>query len=568
MSGGRRQFVISGEIGDYFMLSMFFGVQDLRSALKKYLPSRGFEVVVFINSADKIEFLTLEMEQIFNDVTRNQNPSSSKESPRNITTPPANSGSERGKGHLFVPRGARTNNNSSAVPTEKGGNTSSASPREAQAQAALTQVGRVAENMGETLFLERVGRLLASPIKTAVVYFHPENLWLGQPEEKELRKLESILRWSAINSGNPGNASILVVNPSRLEEFNLIADQRFNRSNFTRNIVLGKPGRKELEAFLIRFACRHEYGGTLDKIASTAYAKHLSLYNFSELIREYLVNNPQVHNLDGIFSDAMQAKTLTELYSEINALIGMQAFKEEVHKISAEVQFSREQRRRGVENSSLNYHLFLLGNPGSGKTLAARLLGQLFWALELRQLQNIVEISFADIISSFNEGETVGNMRKKIDEAAGGVLFVDEFYLFCENEWGRKALEVLMKEMEDKSDNFTVIMAGYEERLPELFKINPGFRSRINRVLNFPDYSVDELMQMFNYMAEKNHVFVAGEASAKLQRYFESFHNRGGVGNGRGVRNVLEKVIGVRALRQAADNVIIANDIPEPVAFR
>ena len=150
----------------------------------------------------------------------------------------------------------------------------------------------------------------------------------------------------------------------------------------------------------MRFVCRYGYQGQIDKIVATAYAKQLSLYNFSEQVREFVKNNPDKRSLDGLFADATQAKTLTELVAEIQNLIGLHDLKLDIEKIIAEAQYEKEQRRMGRKVASLNYHMLFLGNPGTGKTLVARIIGQIFWALELRSSQNVVEIAYSDIISS------------------------------------------------------------------------------------------------------------------------------------------------------------------------
>ena len=558
VSSGRRQFVISGEIEDYFMLNMALGMGRLDTALREYLKSRGFEIILFIRSLSKPEFLTPEMEQRFQAVVRGK------------SVDPQASGQAAKNARTFVPRSRRPENAAAQTPDLPARPAASGGADGNQAGASQTAVEVAsAGNNSEQSFLDLLTRLFQSGTKSVVVFFHPENMWLGQPSENDLRKLETILRWSTITSGHPESASILVVNPGRLKEFNTLADHRLDRENFTRNILLSLPGKRELEAMLMRFACRYGFHGQIDKIVATAYARQMSLYNFSEQVREFVRNNPRERSLDGLFADASQAKTLAELLAEIHGLTGLEELKREVDKIVAEARYDREQRRMGRKVASLNYHMLFLGNPGTGKTMVARLIGQIFWALELRTSQNVVEIAYSDIISSYNEGETVENMRRKIQEAVGGVLFVDEFYLFAENEWGRKALETLMKEMEDNRDNLTVILAGYEERLPELYKVNPGFKARISRILRFADYSPNEMIRMFEAMGEReNKLRLTPEASEKLQRYIESYSRRGGLGNGRGVRNLFEKMKGLRALRHAEDSEIRPEDLPDPISFR
>lgn len=569
VSGGRRQFVLSGEIEDYFMVNRLLGLHDLETALKEYLKTRGFEIVVFIKSLNKPEFLTPEMEQHFQSIVRHQSvdPQAQNAGHNTRTFVPRR---ERGNVAAASPEGVPQRNGSDV--TNNTPSTSSASTGSAAAASNASQTAvevTNAANNSEQSFLDLLTRLFCSSIKSVVVFFHPENMWIGQPTENDLRKLETVLRWSTITNGHPESASLLVINPSRLAEFNTVANHLLDRNNFTRNIILSKPGKREIESFLSRFACRYDYWGQLDKVAAIAYAKGFTLYNFSELLREYVKNNAKEQTLNGIFSDSSQAKTLDELTAEINALVGLPLVKEEVRKMIANAQYEKEERRLGREPSPLNYHSFFLGNPGTGKTMVARLLGQIFWALEIRSSQAFVEVTYSDIISSYNEGETVENMKNKICEASGGVLFIDEFYLFAENEWGRKALETLMTEMETNRDSLTVIMAGYEERLPDLYNVNPGFKSRINRKLNFSDYSVDEMAQMFELMcANENGMVLSEEAKNKLHRYLDSFSQRGGIGNGRGVRNIFEKTKENRALRRASDTVVLPDDLPDPLTFR
>lgn len=556
VSGGKRQFVVSGEIQDYFMLNMVAGLVDLETALREYLKARGFEIIVFIKSRNKPEFLSDEMERRFQAIVRGKSVDPLAEnSGRNTRT--------------FIPQNRKTESSHASESTSPVSQASSnASVFNRQAEQTAVEVSTAGVGSEQT-FLDLLTKLFASETKSVAVFFHPENMWAVQPTENDLHKLKTVLQWANMTTGHPESASILIVNPSRLTEFNAFADRLLVRDHSTRNIRLPRPGKRELEAFLMRLACRYGFFGQLDKIAATAYAKGLTLYNFSSEISDFVRNHPECRSLDGLFSDASQAKTLDELLAEIKGLTGLVSVKKEIEKIIAEAQYAKDQRRMGKETGALNYHMFFLGNPGTGKTMVARLLGQIFWALELRPTQAFVEISYADIISSYNEGETVENMRNKIREASGGVLFIDEFYLFAENEWGRKAFETLMKEMEDNRDNLTVVMAGYEERLPELYKVNPGIKSRINRQLHFPDYSVDEMLQMFESMARKeNDMALTDAAKSKLHRYLDSFAKRGGIGNGRGVRNLFEKMKGNRALRRAESPEILAEDLPDPIAFR
>ena len=149
--------------------------------------------------------------------------------------------------------------------------------------------------------------------------------------------------------------------------------------------------------------------------------------------------------------------------------------------------------------------MFFLGNPGTGKTEVANLVAKLFWAIELRTSNKVVSVAIHDIISQYNEGDTLQRMKEKIQEAMGGVLFIDEAYLFTESEWGRKAFQVLLTEMENNRKNLTVILAGYEDRLQGLKDINPGIESRIPWELRFGDYTAEEKLEIFKlHLARRN----------------------------------------------------------------
>ena len=383
---GKRQFVISGETQDLFMQNMYDGLGDRKTSLGEYLKTQGYEIIVVIEKLNDPRFLSPDMERRFREIVRGQSVDPQAESAGRNT-------------RAFVPKNVRSENqnNSVAPPSEQ-------IQRAEQAAVEVTNAGSNTEQN----FLDSLTRLLESSTKSVVIFFNPENMWTlkGNPTENDLHKLDTIVGWSRITVGHPDNASILVVNPMRLQEFNTYADRYFYRTTFTRNITLTKPGKRELEAFLMRFTCRYGYYGQLDKIAATAYAKHLTLREFSNRVGDFVRHNQGTRCLNGLFADDSQAKTLDELVAEINGLIGLTELKKEVNKIIAEAQYDREQRRRGNTTSPLSYHMFFLGNPGTGKTMVARLLGQIFWALELRPSQTVVEIAYSDIISSYNEGES------------------------------------------------------------------------------------------------------------------------------------------------------------------
>ncbi len=538
ISGGRRQFVVSGNITDYFFINQYYGLAGIRRALEIFIQSHKFDIGVLVDR-NGTNFVTPEMEKKFADIARGVSVDPEADRQANTKT--------------FVPKGKKPQEEKAPEP-------------ENRKQEVVKEVKNSGDS-AEQLFLDHVKRVLASPLKCCIVYLNPENLWMGQPGENELRKLETILRWSTIQEGNPASISVLVVNPTRLDEFNSIADHRFPRGNYTQNLTIPPPKQSELEALLWRVACRYDLTGQVAKIAMTAYAQGMTLYNFSEKIFEFISQNPEVRNLDRIFADKSLSRTLDEMLAQLNDLIGLAELKKQVRQIVEAARMNKALEKSGRKPSNISYHMIFLGNPGTGKTMVARIIGQIFWALEIRQTQAFVEIALKDISSAYNPGEVIENMKKKIAEAAGGVLFIDEFYTFAQDNWGKKAIEVLMKEMEDKRDSMTVIMAGYARYLNDLYNINPGIQSRINTIVNFPDYSISELVSIYELNCRNEHLSLSPEAREKVIAYITSRQQRGGIGNGRGIRNLFDKTSLNRAVNKNLSQIIEAADIPNPIAF-
>lgn len=536
---GRRQLVLTGAITDWFLVDLYHGVQPLERALELHAARHGYEIVVFLDHSARLRFPNPKMAQAFNDTVRS------------VSIDPEDTGRTA---RAFVPRGPRADTNAPA-------------PDAGRAQALAQQAGALAVPAEQTM-LDQISRLLCSSRKSLVVFQHPERMWIAQPTESDLRKLETVIGWCGIKEGHRENCSVLIVNPARLEEFTSWADRCMDRLPFTTQLVLPPPDRTELEHFVRRVLCRYGMTGTPERLAISAQAKGLSMYNFCEQVGDFLKQRPQCKSLDGLFADGEQTKTLDELLHELDGLVGLAPAKAMVRRLVSIAADEAARLRSGQPVEPMSFHMFFLGNPGTGKTVVARLVAQMFWAAGIRATRNFVEIAVQDVLSAYNEGDTLEKMKDAIRRAMGGVLFVDEAYLFAENDWGRKALEVLMKEMEDHRDQLTVILAGYEEKLPELFKVNTGFKSRVGYTLHFPDYSTDELMEIFVAQASKSQLTLAPAARDKLHRYVDSFTRLGGIGNARGIRNLFEQTRAALAQAAPGARVIAPEAVPDPLCFR
>lgn len=407
-------------------------------------------------------------------------------------------------------------------------------------------------------------------LKFAVVYMYPDRMLLSSNNVQDhFPKLEHISRWSRMDNCD----SFLILDEKRQKEFNQLLDHVLNNDEYSKSFDLQLPSKEELAAFLKRVVCRYGwFCNDIETIATTAAAEGTSLRNFAVRLKNFIENqsDPGHILLDSFYSDDSKVSSLEEVRNQLDNMEGLKEVKnfvnarcEEKKKIDKEIQ---EGKPRTAQLPLP--HFMFLGNPGTGKTTVARLLGQLFLNLGLRTRNAFIEISLADLLSN-SSVSPVEIMMRKVKEAMGGVLFVDEVYLLAEDQGGRQALQALMKEMEDKRDSFTVIMAGYEEKLPALYKVNPGFESRIkDGIIRFEDYDTEQLTSIVCGMLKKAYgEDVKDEVKDRIHCYIESRQVRGGMGNGRGARILFEKI--QKTITDSKENrskrEVLPGDIPMPM---
>ena len=249
------------------------------------------------------------------------------------------------------------------------------------------------------------------------------------------------------------------------------------------------------------------------------------------------------------------SESLEEALNKLDSLIGLDIVKTEIKRI---VQLIKYENKRanvlGIEkNSNQSYHFAFLGNPGTGKTTVARLIGDIFYYLGILEKGQLVEVDRSAIVGRFI-GETAKLTKKAIDNAMGGILFIDEAYSLAKggegsNDYGAEALEVLIKAMEDSRDKFTVILAGYTKEMKNLIKLNPGLKSRINLGIEFEDYKDHELIEIAKSMANEDYYKLNEDGEKaflekiKIEQVDENF------ANARVARNILEAAIREKAFR-------------------
>ena len=256
---------------------------------------------------------------------------------------------------------------------------------------------------------------------------------------------------------------------------------------------------------------------------------------------------------DGKPSTTPKKPSATSAMKELKSLIGLESVKTEVETLSNFIKIQQTRAAKGLKTSAVSYHCVFTGNPGTGKTTVARILAKIYKKLGVVSKGHLVETDRAGLVAEY-VGQTAVKTNKIIDSALDGVLFIDEAYSLIsksENDYGKEAIATLLKRMEDDRDRLIVILAGYTKEMKDFIDSNPGLQSRFNRYIEFPDYTPDELYQIFMRLATQNEYTLSAEAEEGLKSYLtEKVANKDqNFGNGRLVRNVFEKTLERQANR-------------------
>jgi Cdc6-like AAA superfamily ATPase len=268
------------------------------------------------------------------------------------------------------------------------------------------------------------------------------------------------------------------------------------------------------------------------------------------------------------------ARPLDELLAELDALVGLDGVKREVHLVSNLLRVQQIRRERGLPVLEQSRHLVFTGNPGTGKTTVARLLAQIYRTLGVVARGHLVETDRSGLVAGF-VGQTAGRVVAAFDRADGGVLLVDEAYSLVrggENDFGREAIDTLVNLVEDRRDRVVVILAGYPDEMAALVSANPGMRSRFPRTIDFPDYTDDELVRIVESLGAEGRYTLDEGARAAVRRYLAAQPRDRGFGNGRLARNLFEAAVANQATRLVAGadptdeqlTTLTAADIPAP----
>lgn len=248
-------------------------------------------------------------------------------------------------------------------------------------------------------------------------------------------------------------------------------------------------------------------------------------------------------------------KTVEELLEELDHLIGLDVVKKDIHSLIDFIKINKMREARGMKTSDVSYHMVFSGNPGTGKTTVARLLAQIYKAIGLLEKGQLIEVDRSGLVAGYL-GQTAIKTSEVIKSALGGVLFIDEAYTLSSeagDSFGKECIATILKAMEDHRDELVVIVAGYDNLMKEFIESNPGLQSRFNKYFNFPDYTGEELEQIFLLNCKKNGYVASEDGLVLLREVFQKMYELrdDNFGNGRTIRNLFEKIINCQAGRLA-----------------
>ena len=255
----------------------------------------------------------------------------------------------------------------------------------------------------------------------------------------------------------------------------------------------------------------------------------------------------------GNITEAEEAVSLEEMLRELNELIGMMSVKKEVNNLVNLLKICKIRQEKGLEVPPTNNHLVFLGNPGTGKTTVARILAKIYHCLGVLSKGQLVEVDRSGLVAGYM-GQTGIKVMEVVEKAKGGILFIDEAYALStgqEGDFGKEAIDVLNKAMEDFRDDLIVIVAGYHDEMQDFLDANPGLRSRFNRTIEFPNYSASELITIMRNRAAKLDYTITDEAVEHIEKYFNEVleYPPENFGNARSARNYLDNAINNQANR-------------------
>ena len=262
--------------------------------------------------------------------------------------------------------------------------------------------------------------------------------------------------------------------------------------------------------------------------------------------------------------EPLPKEDMKDLLAELDGYIGLQTVKEEVHNLINMASVYQLRRQHDLPTTDMSLHLVFTGNPGTGKTMMARMMARIYRSLDILSKGQLVEVDRSGLVAGY-VGQTAIKTQKVIQKALGGVLFIDEAYALngkSENDFGQEAIDTILKAMEDHRDDLVVIVAGYTDLMDRFIHSNPGLESRFNRFLLFEDYTPDEMLDIFKMQCKKGCYQLSDGVEELVRDYItEENGDPETFGNARGVRNIFEHILVAQNNRLAAMETVTKEDL-------
>ena len=320
-------------------------------------------------------------------------------------------------------------------------------------------------------------------------------------------------------------------------------------SQFNENLFVAKSASQSkivfMDGFILESGAYSEDGGKVLFVSDSTTISNQA-------------NANKLENEENLSTQFNPNATIEEYLKELDGLTGLKNVKNEIRNMVAAVKFQQQRQEQGFLSSPINLHLVFTGNPGTGKTTVARIIGEIFNKLGVLKTNKIVEVERADLVGK-HIGHTAPKTLLKIEEAMNGVLFIDEAYTLAKggNDFGQEAIDTLLKQMEDHRDKLAVIIAGYTKPINSFIQSNQGLKSRFTRYVEFEDFSIDELTEIFEKIRRQQQINITNDAQVIIQEVIGIIYARRdeSFGNAREIRTLFDKVYEALSLRVMSLNL-------------
>lgn len=341
---------------------------------------------------------------------------------------------------------------------------------------------------------------------------------------------------------NLSNKSITIISDlkEKIKDF-LLNDEKLLNEYFVFNIIGSKPSVNDVYNELLNRIGNEddEFNIKLLDYISNTYTKSSLDYS------SYINNLYKYYSFNKKLPEIEEIKSVEEVFSELNELVGLEKVKKTLYDL-VDLITLKNKTKDDLKINNVNLHMVFLGNPGTGKTTVARLIGDILYNLKYIRLNKLIEVSSKDLVAEY-VGQTAVKTMNVIEKALGGILFVDEAYALADkdgdNSFNGEAIATLIKAMEDYRDDLIVIFAGYTKEMQDFLDSNSGIVSRIGYTLEFDDYTNKELIEIFKGMVKKAGFILEEDAIPEVERLINENRGMKNFGNARFIRNVFERTV-------------------------